>query len=140
MLYYLNCAEVKNVDSFFLLCLKYINKTVLNYLDYSSFHIFKSTASLEDKVLEVKFLCQRVCAFVFKKQSAFHRGYTSYILHHCMRVLVSPQPCQHNRLCFFILANLINEHGILKVLLICIFTSMRTVIVCMPKPFVYPVL
>lgn len=106
-----------------------INKTVLNYLEYSSFHIFKSTASLEDKVLEVEFLCQRVYAFVFKKQIAFHRGYTSYILRHCMRVLVSLQPCQHNILCFFILANLINEHGILKVLLICIFPSMRTVIV-----------
>lgn len=32
-----------------------INKTALNYLEYSSFHIFKSTVFLEDKVLEVEF-------------------------------------------------------------------------------------
>ena len=86
----------------------------MNYLEYSSFHIFKSTVSLEDKVLGVEFLCQRVYAFVFKKQIAFHRGYTGYILCQYMRVLIFPQPCQHNILCFFLFANLINEHGILK--------------------------
>lgn len=85
------------------------------YLEYKSFHVFKNTVYLEDKFLEVEFLCQQIYIFVLdliklspkRLQFCFHQQ--------CMRMLVSPpQPCQHNILYFFIFANLMNENGILE--------------------------
>lgn len=50
----------------------------LNYLEHKSFHIFKSTVHLEDKFLEVEFLCQRVYVLVSDLIKLPSKGY-SYI-------------------------------------------------------------
>ena len=41
----------------------------MNYLEYSSFHIFKSTVSLEDKVLEVEFCVKEYMHLCLKSKS-----------------------------------------------------------------------
>lgn len=42
----------------------YYKQTKLNYLEYKSFHIFKSTVYVKDKFLEGEFQCQMVYIFV----------------------------------------------------------------------------